>query len=295
MKTKFTLVALLTVGFFYAQAQQPPNAGFNTWDNSYTPTGYMTNDALFGSALGFTFQDNVDFVEGTSSLELKSDSLSFAPSAGVVSDIVSSGTGTYSPNTGPQYSGVPFAFRPDTIFFDYKYTSPGTDTGALSILLSKNFSTVVLGVGIPLDTTSQWISAYAVVTSYYQSAVIPDTLILQFLSSYGIGTKGSTLHIDGVRFGYVHTATEIAAIANETRVNVYPNPASTELNISVSDNVKGSAFEAFDLTGRLVSKTILENPSSSVDISKLSNGTYIYRISDANNLTVSQNKFVVVK
>jgi hypothetical protein len=204
MKSKFTLVAALMVAFIALKAQQIPNGGFENWTVSYKPDNWATVDGLFGSPLGFTTKDTADKVEGSVSIKLTSDSLSLAPQAGVVPGLVSLGSATYSPTTGPQFFGIPFTYRPDTLFFSYKYSTPGADTAGVQLILSKSGSQPVLAGGVPLGTTNgQWANVYVPLTGSYSGPGTPDTLLLQFYASFGdVAIKGSTLNVDGVRFGY---------------------------------------------------------------------------------------------
>ena len=293
MKTKFTLLVLVMALFFSTKAQQVPNAGFENWAVDYTPDNWITVDGLFGGAIGHTFKDTVDKVQGNASLKIVSDSIPGIPAAGVVFGLASLGTGSYVPGNNPSFYGIPFTYRPDTLFFSYKYTTPGADTAALQILLSKAGG-IVLGGGINLDTTSLWTNVYIPLTSNYSSQNTPDTLILQFYSSSNHPVKGSTLHIDRIRFGYVQPSA-VNNITEEIGVSVYPNPASNILNITSDKNIAGYTVEILDVTGKLVSKQILETSSASMSLSAVSNGTYVCKITDKQNNVVHENKFNIAK
>lgn len=383
MRTKFTLLSALVVAFFALNAQQVPNGGFETWSNAYTPTGWATVDGLFGSSLGFTTKDTADKVEGTTSIKVKSDSLAAVPQAGVVPGLVSLGTASYVAGQ-PSFKGIPFAFRPDTLRFAYKYSTPGTDTAGVQIVLFKSGSQPVLGGGIPLQATNgQWADVYVVLTPNYASGATPDTLLLQFYSSFSDvapGVKGSTLNVDNVRFGYASACTAptapTAAIAGQSSINqgqsttvsvsggtlgdgtwnwytgscggtavgtgstlavtpastttyyvrgegcgsstacaqvtvtvvpvgvnevatvtlsVFPNPATDVLTVNADQNLEGYSFEVMDVTGRVLSKTQLNGQTSTINVSDLAKGNYIYKIADKNNQLVTQNKFAIVK
>ena len=98
-----------------------------------------------------------------------------------------------------------------------------------------------------------------------------------WVTSFGNGMKMGTTTVTGnIEFG-TNTSNEI---------NVYPNPASTLLNIdSKSIAGKYDAVEIFDLTGRIVSKT---SGISTVNVSGFENGIYIVKI-------LLKNKVVAVK
>ncbi|MCW5907932.1 MAG: T9SS type A sorting domain-containing protein [Chitinophagales bacterium] len=299
MKTKFTLLTAFVATFVALNAQQVPNGGFENWGISYKPDGWATVDGIFGSPLGFTTKDTVDKVEGSASIKLVSDSLSLVPQAGVIPGLASLGTATYAGGQ-PAFYGIPFAFRPDTLFFSYKYSTPGADTAGVQIVLFKSGSSPVLAGGIPLGTTNnQWVNAYVILTPNYSSAATPDTLLIQFFASFNDvapNVKGSTLLVDRVRFGYVNPpSTSIANVADNGTISVYPNPASDIINIAADVNLAGYTFEVMDVTGKVVTAATLTGETSTVNISELTKGNYIYRITDKSNAPVKQSKFAIVK
>jgi hypothetical protein len=62
---------------------------------------------------------------------------------------------------------------------------------------------------------------------------------------------------------------------------VYPNPANTQLNFSLSVEIPHDArFQLLDLNGRIVSESIIPSrtPSGLVPVQQLPEGLYLYRI-----------------
>ena len=76
------------------------------------------------------------------------------------------------------------------------------------------------------------------------------------------------------------------------QLNVFPNPASTEVTVSVSDVIGNGFVELTDITGRtLISKSITGNTSISLSLNGLADGIYIVKYhDDANIKTVKVNK-----
>lgn len=297
MKTKFTLLVLFVAAAFAASAQQIPNLSFDSWTTSQlAPDGWSSYDAAFGFNLNHCNKDTVDYVVGTASVKLTSDSFSVAPQYGVVPGLLSLGTGVANPN--PTFTGMAFAYKPDTLFIGYKYTSPGTDTATLAITMKKNGVGVFTGnastIGLYLDTLSQWALLYTTITSFY-GANTPDTLGLKFFSSNRKPIKGSTLHLDGVFFGYVNLPSALQEVADQLNVSVYPNPASDLITISTDVNTVGYRAIITDMNGKLVSANNLEGQKTTINVSEFPSGTYIYRIADAQGNILKQNRFNVVK
>lgn len=295
MKTKFTLLAALLVAFFGASAQQPLNASFDTWTSPATPDNWTTADGLFGMPLGLSFRDTADKVDGPASLKLVSDSIAVAPSAGVIPGLVSYGTAVYTPGpVPPAFFGLPFAFRPDTLFFSYKYATPGVDTAGFQMLLTKNGADV-LAVGVQLEATANWVNGFLPLTTYYDNAQTPDTLLIQFYASYFTdAVKGSTLKIDKLRFGYVNQPTSITETTEEIKAVVFPNPAAHSLNINSVEDLAGANLEVVSLEGKVVLAAALNGQMNTVNISELANGNYIYRIV-GNGKTLHTSRLTVAK
>ncbi len=297
MKTKFTLLVLLVVAVFAANAQQVPNASFDNWTTSqFAPDGWSSYDAAFGIDLNHCKRDSVDFIVGPASVRVISDSFSVAPQYGVVGGLLSVGTGVANPN--PTFTGIPFAFKPDTIFIGYKYTSPGTDTAAMSVTLKKNGVGIFTGgastLSLFLDTTSQWTLIGTILTSFYTVAT-PDTLGLKFFSSNRKPIKGSTLQLDAVIFGYHVLPSALQEVADKLNISVYPNPTTDVITISTDENTEGFHAYICDITGKIVSANNLNGQKTTLNVSEFANGTYIYRIADAQGNILKQNRFNVVK
>jgi len=298
MKAKFTLLAILAVAFFSTQAQTIPNASFETWTSPLNPDGWATFSSAFGFNLGLCSKDTMDYVVGTKSVKVYSDSIQGQPAYGVVAGVVATGTATTG-GQGPQFTGIPFAFRPDTLFFAYKYVSPGVDTARLYLSMTKNEIGVFTGnattVGLYLDTMSQWALVYVPITSFYLNGTItPDTLLLEFASSNKKKTKGSTLHLDGVFFS-ASLGTGINDLTNNIQVLVFPNPATDQLNITADLNLEGHQVVITDMNGKLVRIRPLTNGVNSIELSDVASGTYIYRIADKNGFFIKQDRFTVAK
>lgn len=70
-------------------------------------------------------------------------------------------------------------------------------------------------------------------------------------------------------------------IANDSKVRIYPNPASEQIFVELFDN-KMTNITIFDVTGKTVfSQNINESHNSKIDIHNLSNGMYSIRVTDS--------------
>ena len=67
----------------------------------------------------------------------------------------------------------------------------------------------------------------------------------------------------------------------EGEVNVYPNPATTVINI---DNAEGAQVSVFDINGRMITNVESASANQTIDASNLAKGMYIVRIANGNNV-----------
>lgn len=90
----------------------------------------------------------------------------------------------------------------------------------------------------------------------------------------------------------VNTSDKDAAVGeiNADQVAVYPNPSNGTFKI---ENVRGADVEVFNLMGQRVFSAVEVNENLSIDLSDLSEGTYVVRISGEN--TVKTQKINIVK
>ena len=79
----------------------------------------------------------------------------------------------------------------------------------------------------------------------------------------------------------VHRGTTGISEVAEGEVNVYPNPATTVINI---DNAEGAQISVFDLSGRMVSSVNSASSYHTIDASNLAEVMYIVRIANGNNV-----------
>lgn len=77
-----------------------------------------------------------------------------------------------------------------------------------------------------------------------------------------------------------------------TQIAVFPNPSNG--NLVVNTNVKECIFEVFDLMGKKLISKHLNEGESKLDLSTLSSGTYLYKISQS-GATIKTDKLILDK
>jgi len=202
------------------------------------------------------------------------------------------------------YSGLPYAKRPDTLFFSYKYApaTPG-DTGIMEFYLQKNDTSLMGGLGYAIikhltNSGGQWVNVTIPLDSFYTSSELPDTIQMLFFSSTdtAAATFGSTLWIDDIHFDDSVNPLGVEQINGEVRgVNVYPNPASSRINIAVEADEVGSRIQLYDMEGRMVYDGIINNTISAIDTRSLQSGVYSIRMNSIDHLTTYKGRVTIAK
>ena len=77
-----------------------------------------------------------------------------------------------------------------------------------------------------------------------------------------------------------------------TQIAVFPNPSNG--NLVVNSNVKECIFEVFDLMGKKLMSKNLSEGESKLNLSNLSSGTYLYKISQS-GATIKTDKLILDK
>ena len=160
----------------------------------------------------------------------------------------------------------------DTIFFN-RYTSV---SDSLSLVQLRSDSITKLGTinSLKSDTTTK---GNTIRQLQNDLANKHDTLYV-----------GSTITSDTLKIS-IHTGISTASpVINSLKV--YPNPASTLLNI-VLEKPGYYVAKLSSVTGQ----SIIAPTSGTIDISALANGVYILTIYDSNNKLISTNKVSIIK
>ena len=192
--------------------------------------------------------------------------------------------------------GTPVTQRIGGISAWVKYAPSGNDTAMMVVQAVMNNASAgntdsVIGEGFVFITSaSNWTQIYSNI-NYINNVDVPDTIIVAFMSSGGLVPQdNSTLYVDDVNYIPVGI-NDIDKGQNS--VSLYPNPANNTIHLT-SKQTGALTWEAYNVHGQKVAaKTFSEN--ASVDVSFLSNGIYVYRVSDKNGTIVQRGKFNVAR
>lgn len=290
-------------------AAQAPDFGFETWANvplSTTiqdPTGWASFNVL--NLVGTNqsvFKETTAPYAGTAAAKITTVKITGAaipnPYTGVNIDtagLLAIGSTQF---TAPYIKyGKPYANRPAVLSFASKYTPVSGDTAFVIAYLTKWNGSSRDTIAYGSYSTGATTTSYAVnnITLTYNSAtVMPDTEMVFISSSvfFHTGAKiGSTLYVDDLQWsGYVSTNDLNGKVNN---VAVYPNPASSVLNLSAT--MDASNVAVFDITGRKLGVYELTNNKVKIETYSYPAGMYFYQLLDQGNKVIHTGKFQVTK
>ncbi|MBT8196110.1 MAG: T9SS type A sorting domain-containing protein [Bacteroidia bacterium] len=97
-------------------------------------------------------------------------------------------------------------------------------------------------------------------------------------------TSGNCTEISETALLTVINNTSIGSISESNPFSIYPNPASSSIQLQVNDGLIYKEYKIYNLLGTEVMKGIIEAENSQLDISRLDNGVYMFQIANANHV-----------
>ena len=281
---------------------QPVNASFENWENipgtignSYNePVDWNTGNQCSEILNQLAVTQSSDAVDGNSSARLET-----LPAFGNIriNGVITTANMVCLANGGGQEGGADFTTElPDSVVGYYKYTPANSDSAycQLMFLSNNDADTISFTRQDFTETVSEW-TRFSFPVTPPTGSVLPEKLSLFFSSSWGDGglgqaEVGSLLFVDGVEFVYVPNS--IDEVYNSTNWQVYPNPANDV--VVLNGNVgSGASIQLFDITGKQVKSEQLETNTSSVELSNLVEGIYIYQIVSLEGALLRTGKLMV--
>ncbi len=281
------IVFLSVIAFsLSAHAQQTiPNAGFETWTNSFIyeePTGWATLNPGIALGVPTTVTKSTSAHSGTYAAKLKTVGADF-DGDNVVDTIPGIAfLGTLDIISQTTNEGIPFSGMPDTLAAWTKYNSPSANDQFLIIATLTKWNAAL---GMRDDIASATIFSGSNTSVYtrqtaeftYFSTDTPDTLSLMILSSAGqVPAINAELFVDDISFIYNNTSD-----LNESSIStwsVFPNPATDNITINATSEGEILLTDALGKTIETISVT--PNNPTLVTVAHLSNGLYYLQQGD---------------
>lgn len=182
-----------------------------------------------------------------------------------------------------------------------KYTPQGDDEGAITILAVLEGASSTGGdsvVGYADTVLSSAIGTYTKIglnLVYDNPAAVPDKVVILFQSSSmeneDGGVEGSAMWVDDVSISFFKTAVNDVNKTAASSIECYPNPATNQ--VTFRNKANGAAtLNVYTATGRVVVAEKMTGEKT-IDVSRLSAGTYYYSVSDSQHNIIGKSSFVV--
>lgn len=322
MKKIITLLSFAAFGALQVQAQLS-NAGMETWRN-YTsnattlevPAGWFGGDSaiyalsgMFGATPQQTLFKETTTVHGGSNA-VKLTSASFNGAIIVPGMLVNAFPVVDIANLNPSNIFGAVTYTGGTVVSQrylkmtawVKYAPVGGDyaIAAVQAVLSGQGAggkdSVVGSGGLYIQALSNYTEITVPIT-YVDPTVVPDKLLISFMSSDltgesgGTAASGSTLYVDDVAISTVASVNSVFTRSN--LATTFPNPAIDVWDLQSNSNDE-LTVNIYNMTGTLVAEnTFVKN--SSISVSNLPAGMYFYKLTNVKKQQMQQGKFTVVK
>lgn len=298
---KKSILFILLIACGWASAQ--PNGGFENWTPEFNyeiPDNWQTlnflslasppSDVSAFKAVG------IDKHSGNYALKLKTVQVNSGQFPAELGDSIG-GAFTGKINFSPFFYkfGYPYNGRPEKLEFWAKYTPVGNDTASAAVILRSWNGAVndTIAMGLMAIPPSAVFTFYELTLDYIED-FLPDSAVIAFYPFKDtVNVRlGSTLYIDDVAFtGWVGLE---ESPEKQPLVSVFPNPAKNSITFCTTAKRDGN-IQIRDISGKLLSSTMLTDDKTSVNTSLFPAGIYIYEISDSENNLLQRGRFSVTK
>jgi hypothetical protein len=167
-----------------------------------------------------------------------------------------------------------------TLNYAYKNITSAGDSAVVvlqiydTLTADPNDDVVMYGaIGAYSGSTTNWtmesIPVQAFNTTGYtaNAYVVIASASIGFLFGNGFGYPGSELWLDAIS---INTSADVIELSSNLKV--YPNPANDVLNISANGEISNVTILTLD------GKVVLSSSSSTINVSELTSGMYIYQV-----------------
>jgi hypothetical protein len=296
---KRLLTIFFTAGAFALSAQQVTNAGFENWTGN-VPDNWGTMDQAFAGA----------GIPGTYNFVTKSTSPNSGSFAATVTTqfialisqnapgyLVSGSMGINLSTAQYIFGALPYTGIPTDMTYYVKGTLATGDSAYVQLLFFKWNGTSRDTIGGSIEIIENGITPsytqHTLPILWQTTGVAPDSVQIVLCSSIASTTPaGTSLTFDDINMVLPVGIQPISMKGNN--IIAYPNPASSEINFAWNNN-KASQVEVFDITGRKVGSTLLEDGKAKMSLDQFESGIYMYRVLDLEQATLFTGKFNVAK
>ncbi len=176
----------------------------------------------------------------------------------------------------------------DNDYYRFVITTGGTATITLTTLpadydirLYSSNGTTQLAISQNGSTTSETITRTYTAGTY-------------FVRVYGYQNANNATNCYTLRVQLGTAAVPDAPVvsADKAKLVLFPNPANDKLTVYIAGHDQQKTIEIFNINGQRVYTTRQFDNTATLNINKLAKGMYLMKVSDADGLIISQEKFI---
>jgi len=274
--------------YFIGVNQQLPNNNFETWNTfqNEEPLGWNSFNLYYiinGKQANVT--KSSDAFSGNHSISVKTAALSLQGLSLDTLGIATTGNISLDGYSG----GFPMKAKPDSMTFHYKYNNSALITDMAVVYAefkkfnsTKNKSEVIDSAFALLPGSYQW---KKITVKFDTTSTIPDTCNMVLASSsliFGPGGIGNQLLVDDILFYYKGVGIPFNDLVNK-KINIFPNPASTTLNVLMDNNLSIQKLSVCNLNGQEIyrhefNSNDVNNQVIQINIENLEKGFYLVKL-----------------
>lgn len=211
----------------------------------------------------------------------------------LIPGLINSGALNTSNLNNPLIQGQPYTGRPSCMRGYYKFFPIQGDSAAIYVELRKNGAIVgkaALSVTAPTATYTQ----FDLPITYFNTNT-PDSINIVFASSSGAlsnkGRKGTRLYLDEVEI-LMDCTSGIGKASYEPLAKLYPNPATSQLNVKLFEGISELHLSLYNLEGKKILERVVLETNTEISLDGLPAGFYTYLL-QAPNAAQQSGKLMV--
>lgn len=189
--------------------------------------------------------------------------------------------------------------RIDSITAYVKTPATNADSGAVFVMAYKTVqsssgtdSNAVIGQGAMMIAPNSNGYIKISVPVMYAGEQATDSMVVGFVSSSADFTLDNTLYVDHVAL-YASEPTSVKNVkATDLGFQVYPNPATTQINFNNKGNLMHTTLIIQNSAGQIMHYAPLSQGINTIDLGKYAAGTYFYEVYSENGTARQTGKFV---
>ncbi len=279
---RITLAAMMLPLTLFSQIQ---DGGFEQWDSvpfsmggkNHLPKGWFetNNEVSYLDKSEWPVTRTNDAYRGKYAIQLKNVVNSLPQNAMLMTR---SGSGENVNNK------IPITGKPSRLDCYYKFFLQSDDTFNVSVYLTKGEDVIGIGTAVKFIQRVDYTKLSVPIMYAPGSNVMPDSAVIIFsLGSPTFMVEGTRLIIDEVTFGYSTGLAEQIPSLNAD-VKIWPNPATDQVNISVSNANKQVTIELINTLGETIQRQVElaqgDKTTVTFDLAGLNTGIYFVKVTD---------------